>query len=136
MDPSEPPKTFVLGPPEKAKTFDLKVSHPQKKKHKTFDFGCGTKKKKKSRLSKISEFWDFLLFFKYKILFLLKIQCKVLFQPHWWDEFFFVKNKKGILDSKVFTFFKPKNDLFGQMFGPRLFLGQRPDFFFGTKKNF
>ena len=25
------PKTFVLGPPEKAKTFDLKVCHPKKK---------------------------------------------------------------------------------------------------------
>ena len=31
FDPSEPPKTFVLGPPEKAKTFDLKVFHPKKK---------------------------------------------------------------------------------------------------------
>ena len=31
FDPNEPPKTFVLGPPEKAKTFDLKVCHPKKK---------------------------------------------------------------------------------------------------------
>ena len=39
-----------------------------------------------------------------------------------------------MLDSKIFTFFKPKNDLFGEFLDPTYFRAAGPIFFLTTKK--
>ena len=44
--------------------------------------------------------------------------------------FFSDKKKKWMLDSKIFTFFKPKNDLFGEFLDPTYFWPQKK--FLGT----
>ena len=60
-------------------------------------------------------------------------QCKVPFRSHWWDNFF--RQKKWMLDSKFFTFLKPKNDLLVQFLDPVFFRAEGPIIFFGPQKN-
>ena len=40
-----------------------------------------------------------------------------------------LRKKTWLPDSKIFTFFKPKNDLFGQFLGPTYFRAEGPIFF-------
>ena len=48
--------------------------------------------------------------------------------------FFFLTKKKWMLDSQIFTFFKPKNDLFGEFLDPTYFRAAVPKKKFDPKK--
>ena len=65
---------------------------------------------------------DFFAVFFLKVLFLLKSAFSV--QLLGW--IFFSDKKKWMLDSEIFTFFKPKNDLFGEFLDPTYFRAAGP----------
>ena len=84
----------------------------------------------KNNLAKILEILGILAFFLFFLLWFPLEKCILVqsapFRPHWWAENF-LRGKKKDAGFEIFDIFHAKKRPFFPIFGPPLFLGQRPE---------